>query len=180
MAIWDEMQKYLETLSEFTQVMLDFRTYFGDLDPSEIADFFEILTRAYYKLLQLNAETYFKLISQLPKGDVEEFLKIYLEYIPKLEDIFAEISDNPVYSAYVNVLNRFYLKYLKSIQNFNSAILHSLGLVSRRDIIALSEAYVDLKGDIKRETRRILREVRELKEEIKKKEERKEEVKPSA
>ncbi|MEM4524689.1 MAG: hypothetical protein QXF29_06305, partial [Archaeoglobaceae archaeon] len=81
---------------------------------------------------------------------------------------YAEYMNNAVVSAIVNAINKAYLRGLQNIQNFMSTILHSMGMVSRKDIIALSEAYVDLKGDIKKEARKIREEIKILREEIEK------------
>ncbi len=164
----EEMVKTIKAMNDLVQTLFDPRTYFGKLEPDEIREFLSDLAKGYLEISQLNMETYFKILSELPKGDAEEILKIYLGYISKLEDIFAKMSDNPVYSAYVNAINKMYVRTLRTIQNFNSAVLHSLGFVSRRDVVALSEAYVDLKGDINRESRRILEEVKALRQELEK------------
>ncbi|MEM3179107.1 MAG: hypothetical protein QXW81_04125, partial [Archaeoglobaceae archaeon] len=108
-------------------------------------------------------------ISQaLAKRDSEEVIKAFTRAMERFEVLYAEYMDNPVVSAIINSINSAYMRTLMNLQSFMSAVLHSMGMVSRKDIIALSEAYVDLKGDIKKESRKIREEIRVLKEEIEK------------
>ncbi len=160
----DEIFKTFKAINEFTLTLLDPNTYFRDIKPEDFQKFMFDFANGFLKIYQLNIETFFKIMQEMPKGDAEAMLNIYLAYLNKIEDLFAEMSDNDVMAAYINALNKAYLRYLRFIQTLNTSVLHNLGLASRKDIIALAEAYVDLKGDIKRESRRILREIKNLKE----------------
>ncbi len=163
----DEMLKTFKALNEFTMTLLDPNTYFRDVKPEEFQKFLIDFANGVAQIYRLSFETSLRIMAELPKGDPEVMLNIYLNYISQMEDIFAEMSDNDVIAAYINALNKAYLRYLMLIQNLNNAALHSLGLASRKDIIALAEAYVDLKGDIKRESRRLLKEIRKMRDEMK-------------
>jgi len=160
----DEFAKTFKAVNDFVATLIDPRTYLGDISPDEFGEFYADVANCFFRISTLNAETYAKIIADMQRGDAESALNTYLNYISKMEDTFAELMDNAVVAAYINYLNRIYLRSLLLIQNINNALFHSMGLATRRDIIALSEAYVDLKGDIKRETRRILSEIRKIKE----------------
>ncbi|MCS7122237.1 MAG: hypothetical protein NZ895_06540 [Archaeoglobaceae archaeon] len=146
---------------------MDPKTYLGEITDDEIKQSIAQITNGYFKILTLNYEYSIKIWQKLMIADLDGFLDTYLEYLSNLEDRVAEMVNTPLYAATVNAINRAYMNYLSLIQNMNSAVLHSLGLVSRKDVVALSEAYVDLKGDIKRESRKVLQEIAKLKEELK-------------
>uniref|UniRef100_A0A7C3UI72 Poly(3-hydroxyalkanoate) polymerase subunit PhaE n=1 Tax=Geoglobus ahangari TaxID=113653 RepID=A0A7C3UI72_9EURY len=160
----NEIAKTFEAVNDFIRTLFDPTTYLGDLSPKEFEEFYNDIVNCFFKVSFLNAETYLKAITEMQRGDTESILNLYLNYISNLEDIFADLMDNPVIAAYLSQLNKLYLRSLHFIQNLNNAFFHSIGLATRKDIVALSEAYVDLKGDIKRETRRILREIKKLQE----------------
>ncbi len=160
----DEIAKTFKAVNDFMKTLLDPTTYLGDVTLKEFGELYNDIANCFFKISSLNAETYLKAITEMQRGDAESLLNLYLNYISNLEDIFADLMDNPVMAAYINILNKIYLRSLLLIQNLNNAFFHSMGLATRKDIVALSEAYVDLKGDIKRETRRILREIKKLQE----------------
>lgn len=160
----DEMAKTFKAVNDFIKTLFDPTTYLGDISPKEFGEFYNDTANCFFKIYSLNAETYMKMVAESQRGDTEAVLNTYLDYISKLEDTFAELMDNAVVAAYVNLLNKIYLRSLLLIQNLNNAFFHSMGLATRKDIVALSEAYVDLKGDIKRETRKILKEIKKLQE----------------
>lgn len=160
------VNEFLETykrILEFWIKLSNPRTYLQNITHEELLDFTFKLTSGVFKIWQINAEYLAKIYQKMMEGDPEEILKTQLDYISKLEDVVAETADSPVYSAYVNALNRAYINQLLLLQEFSNALFHSVGLPTRKDIVALSEAYVDLKGDIKREVREIKKELREVK-----------------
>jgi N-methylhydantoinase B/oxoprolinase/acetone carboxylase alpha subunit len=106
------------------------------------------------------------LTQALMKGDADAVIVAISRGMERIEAIYSEYMNNAVVSAIVNAVNRVYLRSLQNLQNFTSAILHAMGMVSRKDVIALSEAYVDLKGDIKKESRKIREELKLLREEL--------------
>jgi hypothetical protein len=159
----EELFKTGRTFQELYLKLLDPKTYLGELTQDEINESLSKFTEGFFRIFQLNFEYWMKAMEKIMAGDADGALEVYLQYISALEDTAAEMADSPLYSAFINAFNTSYLRSLISLQNLNSAFLHNLGLVSRRDVIALAEAYVDLKGDIKRETRMIRREIEELK-----------------
>ncbi len=165
---FEELFKTARAFNEFLLTISDPRTYFKELSDQEFEEFYKNsgklileLNRAYWGFL-------FELSKALAKGDSDEIARAVGDAMARFEEIYADYMDNPVVSAWINSINSAYMRSLLNLQNFTSAMLHALGMVSRRDIIALSEAYVDLKGDIKKESRKILEEVRALKEKIEK------------
>jgi len=160
----DEMAKTFKVVNDFMKTLLDPTTYLGEITPEEFKEFYNDIANCFVKISFLNAETYLKAVAEMQRGDAESILNMYLNYISNLEDIFADLMDNPIMAAYINLLNKVYLRYLLLIQNVNNAFLHAMGLATRKDVVALSEAYVDIKGDIKRESRKILEEIKKLRE----------------
>lgn len=162
----EEFEKTFKAFNDFVKKLLDPKTYLGEITDEEIKSSISQITDCYIKMSNLNYEYSIKIFQKLMVADLDGFLESILEYLSSLEDRVAEMINNPLCAAVVNALNRSYINYMTFIQNLNSAMLHSLGLVSRKDIVALSEAYVDLKGDIKRESRKILQEIEKIREEI--------------
>lgn len=160
--MYDEFLKTYKRAMEFWLKVTDPRTYLRELTPEEIQESISKYFEGSLKIMKETAEYSVILAGKMMQGDPDEVMKKYLEYISKLEDTVAEMANTPLYSAYINALNRIFLGQLYILQRTNSAILHSLGIPSRDDVVALAEAYVDLKGDIKRESRMIRREIRRL------------------
>jgi len=148
---------------EFWLKAADPRTYLKDVTQEELMEFGSKLMNYSLNFWQISSEYMAKMYSALIRGDAEEILNVQLEYLSKLEDAVAELANTAVYSAYVNAINRAYMNQLILMQEFSNALFHSLGIPTRKDIVALSEAYVDLKGDIKREMREIKGELAEMK-----------------
>ncbi|MDI9646163.1 MAG: hypothetical protein QFX40_05655 [Archaeoglobales archaeon] len=159
----EDIFKTFKTFEEFLMKLIDPKTYLGELSEEEIKDSIEKYYSGIFSIFQLNFDYSTKIWQKIFAGDVENVLATYLEYLSKLEDVVNKMSDNVLYSAYINALNSNYLRFLTTLQNINGAILHNLGLVSRKDIVALAEAYVDLKGDIKKETRVVRKDIAEIK-----------------
>ncbi|ADC65568.1 hypothetical protein Ferp_1417 [Ferroglobus placidus DSM 10642] len=159
----EEFWRTYKKLFELYAKLSDPRTYFGELTEEEINESLSKIFNGFAKLGNLNLNYLIELYGNVLKGNPEEVLKTNLDYLEKLEDTIAEIVDNPLYSAYINFVDRVFLNYLITLQNINNAIFHSIGIPTRRDIVALSEAYVDLKGDLKKEFRALKKEIEELK-----------------
>ncbi len=158
-------EEYLKTLNAINSTLMkffDIKTYFR-LSDEEIAE----SIRAFYNLYLENARLTLKALNDLSsaflKGDPDEFIRVYTSILTEFEDVYAKVMETPLLVAYLNEINKFYLRLLQGFQNFNNYVFHALGLVTRKDIVALSEAYVDLKGDIKKETRRLKKELEEIK-----------------
>ena len=164
--MFEEMLKTFESYLEFLSKVSDPRTYLGGVSNEEIADYSSKLLSATLDAYRISFEYFFRITQKFMEGDLDAALEAYLSYISELEDLSAKAADNAVYAAYVNTLNRVYMYYLIFLQNSINAFLHSIGMVTRRDIVALAEAYVDLKGDIKKETRKILAKIEELRREM--------------
>lgn len=164
----EEAFKTAKALNEFFLTITDPRTYLKELEEKEIEEFYVNSSKL---LLELN-RTYWGFVidftQALMKREPDGIIMAISKAMENFEKLYAEYMDNAVVSAIVNAINSAYLRSLQNIQNFTSAFLHSMGMVSRKDIIALSEAYVDLKGDIKKESRKILEELRQIREEISK------------
>jgi len=164
----EELFKTANVFNEFLLTITNPKTYLKEITDQEFEEFYKNtgemileLNRAYWGFL-------FELSAALAKRDSEEVFKAVGNAMERFEEIYAKYMNNAVVSALINSVNSAYMRSLLNLQNFTSAMLHTFGMVSRRDVIALSEAYVDLKGDIKKESRKILEEVRALKEKIEK------------
>jgi len=164
----EEILKTAKTINEFFITLSDPKTYFKELKDEEIEQFYTNTSKLFFELNRAYWGLVIDLTQAFIKMDAEGVLKAISGGMDRFESIFAEYTNNPVFSAFLNTVNMAYLRSLQNLQTLMSAILHSMGMVSRRDIIALSEAYVDLKGDIKKESRKIREELRLLKEEIEK------------
>jgi len=164
----EEFLKTAKTINEFFITLSDPKTYFKELKEEEIEQFYTNTSKLFFELNRAYWGLVIDLTQAFIKMDAEGVLKAISSGMDRFESIFAEYTNNPVFSAFLNTVNMAYLRSLQNLQTLMSAILHSMGMVSRRDIIALSEAYVDLKGDIKKESRKIREELRLLKEEIEK------------
>ena len=164
----EEILKTAKTINEFFITLSDPKTYFKELKEEEIEQFYTNTSKLFFELNRAYWGLVIDLTQAFIKMDAEGVLKAISSGMDRFESIFAEYTNNPVFSAFLNTVNMAYLRSLQNLQTLMSAILHSMGMVSRRDIIALSEAYVDLKGDIKKESRKIREELRLLKEEIEK------------
>ena len=164
----EEILKTAKTINEFFITLSDPKTYFKELKEEEIEQFYTNTSKLFFELNRAYWGLVIDLTQAFIKMDAEGVLKAISGGMDRFESIFAEYTNNPVFSAFLNTVNMAYLRSLQNLQTLMSAILHSMGMVSRRDIIALSEAYVDLKGDIKKESRKIREELRSLKEEIEK------------
>ena len=164
----EEILKTAKTINEFFITLSDPKTYFKELKEEEIEQFYTNTSKLFFELNRAYWGLVIDLTQAFIKMDAEGVLKAISGGMDRFESIFAEYTNNPVFSAFLNTVNMAYLRSLQNLQTLMSAILHSMGMVSRRDIIALSEAYVDLKGDIKKESRKIREELRLLKEEIEK------------
>jgi len=162
----NEFLKTYEKAAEFWLKLADPRTYLRGVKPEELREFSFNATAGFLKLWQISIEYSTKIFQAMLRGDPDEILNTQLEYISRVEDVIAEIADNPVYSAYVNAINKAYLSQVLAMQEFSNAVFHSLGLPTRKDIVALAEAYVDLKGDIKRDVRNLRKELKEIKEAV--------------
>ena len=162
----EEILKTAKTINEFFITLSDPKTYFKELKEEEIEQFYTNTSKLFFELNRAYWGLVIDLTQAFIKMDAEGVLKAISGGMDRFESIFAEYTNNPVFSAFLNTVNMAYLRSLQNLQTLMSAILHSMGMVSRRDIIALSEAYVDLKGDIKKESRKIREELRLLKEEI--------------
>lgn len=161
-----ELEETLKAYSDFLNKLFNVSTYFRGLTWDELRDSLAMLLIAFVRAWQLSSEYLYKFSQRMFAADLDGALDTYLEYLSKMEDIAGELANTPLYAAHVNAANRLYMSYLTTIQSINSAILHSLGLVTRKDVVALGEAYVDLKGDLKREAKRIRDEVAKLHEGI--------------
>ncbi|MFN3384322.1 MAG: hypothetical protein ACK401_05445 [Archaeoglobaceae archaeon] len=164
----EETFKSAKALNEFVLTLMSPKTYFKELEEREIEDFYLNSTKLFFELNKSYWGFVFELTQALAKGEGEEVIKAVNKAMDRFETAYAEYMNNAVVSAIINSINSAYLRSLANIQNFTSALLHAMGMVSRKDIIALSEAYVDLKGDIKKESRKIREEIRVLREELEK------------
>lgn len=165
---FEEFFKTAKAFNEFFLTVTNPRTYFKELSEEEFNEFYKNsvklifeLNRAYWGFLN-------ELTKAIAKRDSEEIARVIGNTMSRIEELYAEYMDNAVVSAWINAINSAYMRSLLNLQNFTSSILHSLGMVSRKDVIALSEAYVDLKGDIKKESRKIMEEIRALRERVEK------------
>ncbi|MEM3139083.1 MAG: hypothetical protein QXU17_02645 [Archaeoglobaceae archaeon] len=165
---FEEVFKTAKAFNEFFLTVTNPRTYFKELSEEEFDEFYKNSVRLIFELNKAYWGFLNDLTKAFAKRDAEEIARSIGNAMARIEEIYAEYMDNAVVSAWVNAINSAYMRTLLNLQNFTSAILHSLGMVSRKDVIALSEAYVDLKGDIKKESRKILEEIRVLKEKIEK------------
>lgn len=165
---FEEIFKTAKTFNEFFLTVTNPRTYFKELSEEEFDEFYRNSSKLFFELNKAYWGFLLDLTTAFTKGDSEEIAKAIGTAMARIEEIYAEYMDNAVVSAWVNAINSVYMRNLLNLQNFTSAILHSLGMVSRRDVIALSEAYVDLKGDIKKESRKIMEEIRALKDKLEK------------
>lgn len=164
----EEVFKSAKALNEFFLTLMDPKTYFKDLKDEEIEEFYRSSAKLALEFNKAYWGFVLELTQALAKGGGEEVMKVFNKAMDRFETIYAEYMNNAVVSAFINSINSAYLRSLASLQNFTSALLHAMGMVSKRDVIALSEAYVDLKGDIKKESRKIREEIRILKEELEK------------
>ncbi|MEM4575178.1 MAG: hypothetical protein QXR27_03275 [Archaeoglobaceae archaeon] len=164
----EEIFKTAKTFNEFLLTLMNPRTYLRDVEEKEIEEFYRNTAKIFFELNNAYWSLLFEIYQALLKRDSEELIMVISRAMDRFENIYAEYMNNAVVSAIVNAINKAYLRGLQNIQNFMSTILHSMGMVSRKDIIALSEAYVDLKGDIKKEARKIREEIKILREEIEK------------
>ncbi len=164
----EETFKSAKALNEFVLTLMSPKTYFRELEDKEIEDFYINSTKFFFELNKAYWGFVFELTQALAKGEGEEVVKVVNKAMDRFETAYAEYMNNAVVSAIINSINSAYLRSLASIQNFTSAFLHAMGMVSKKDVIALSEAYVDLKGDIKKESRKIREEIRILREELEK------------
>lgn len=163
---FEEIFKTATAFNEFLLTLMNPRTYFKEISEQELEEFYSNCGKL---ILELN-RAYFGFLMDISKalarGDSDEIVRTVSNAMERFEEIYADYMNNSVVSAWVNSINSAYMRSLLNLQNFTSAMLHALGMVSRRDIIALSEAYVDLKGDIKKESRKIMEEIRVLREKI--------------
>lgn len=164
----EELFKNAKALNEFFLTLMDPRTYFRDLKDEEIEEFYRSSAKLAIELGKAYRDFFFELVQALAKRDSDEVIKAINRAMDRFGTIYEEYMNNAVVSAFINAINSAYLQSLVNLQNLTSAMLHAAGMVSRKDIIALSEAYVDLKGDIKKESRKIREEIRALKEELEK------------
>lgn len=165
---FEEFFKTAKTFNEFFLTVTNPRTYFKELTEEEFNEFYKNSVKLIFELNKAYWGFFNDLTKAFAKRDSEEIARAIGNAMARIEEIYAEYMDNAVVSAWVNAINSAYMRTLLNLQNFTSAILHSLGMVSRKDVIALSEAYVDLKGDIKKESRKIMEEIRVLKEKVEK------------
>ncbi|MCX8172840.1 MAG: hypothetical protein N3D09_04430 [Archaeoglobaceae archaeon] len=165
---FEEVFKTAKTFNEFFLTLTNPRTYFKEISEEELDEFYKKSSKLFFELNKAYWGFLFDLTTAFAKRNGEEISRAINNAMIRIEEIYADYMDNAVVSACVNAINSAYMRILLNLQNFTSAILHSLGMVSRRDVIALSEAYVDLKGDIKKESRKILEEIRDLKERVEK------------
>lgn len=165
---FEEVFKTAKTFNEFFLTLTNPKTYFKELSEEEFEEFYKNSSKLLFELNKAYWGFLIDLTNAFAKRNSEEIAKAISNAMVRIEEIYAEYMDNAVVSAWVNAINSVYMRSLLNLQNFTSAILHSLGMVSRRDVIALSEAYVDLKGDIKKESRKILEEIRALRERVEK------------
>ncbi|MCX8204053.1 MAG: hypothetical protein N3H31_00045 [Candidatus Nezhaarchaeota archaeon] len=161
-----ELEKTLKAYSDFLNKLFSVSTYFRGLTWDEFRDSLAVSLVVLAKTWQLSNEYWYESLRRLLAIDLDGALSVYLEYLSRLEDVAAEVANTPLYAAYVNAVNKFYINCLTLLQNVDSAILHALGLATRRDIVALGEAYVDLKSDLKREFRGVREGVAKLREAI--------------
>lgn len=162
-------EEYLKTLNAINSTLTKFfniKTYFK-LSDEEIAESIRAFYGLYLENMKLALKTLNDLSSAFLKGDPDEFIKAYTSILTKFENVYAKVMETPLLVAYLNEINKLYLRFLQGIQNYNNYVFHALGLVTRKDIVALSEAYVDLKGDIKKETRKLKKELEEIKKLLK-------------
>ncbi|MEM3927649.1 MAG: hypothetical protein QXT07_01725 [Archaeoglobaceae archaeon] len=164
----EEVFKNAKALNEFFLTLIDPKTYFRDLKDEEIEEFYRSSLKLVLELNKAYWGFVFEFTQALAKGEGEEVVKVVNKAMERFENAYAEYMNNAVVSAFINMMNSAYLRSLANIQNFTSALLHAMGMVSRKDVVALSEAYVDLKGDIKKESRKIREEIRVLREELEK------------
>jgi hypothetical protein len=162
----EEAFKTAKTFNEFFLTLIDPRTYYKELDEEEIQEFYSSISKLFFELNRAYWGLMIDLTQALMKGDAGAVILAISRGMERIEAIYSEYMNNAVVSAIVNAVNRVYLRSLQNLQNFTSAILHAMGMVSRKDVIALSEAYVDLKGDIKKESRKIREELKLLREEL--------------
>ena len=162
----EEAFKTAKTFNEFYLTLIDPRTYYKELDEEEIQEFYSSISKLFFELNRAYWGLMIDLTQALMKGDADAVIVAISRGMERIEAIYSEYMNNAVVSAIVNAVNRVYLRSLQNLQNFTSAILHAMGMVSRKDVIALSEAYVDLKGDIKKESRKIREELKLLREEL--------------
>lgn len=165
---FEELFKTAKAFNEFLLTLIDPRTYLKEITEQEFEEFYKNSGEMIFELNRACWGFLFELSAALAKRDSEEVFKAVGNAMERFEEIYAKYMNNAVVSALINSVNSAYMRSLLNLQNFTSAMLHALGMVSRKDVIALSEAYVDLKGDIKKESRKILEEVRALKEKIEK------------
>lgn len=163
---FEELFKTAKTFNEFFLTLTDPRTYFKEISEEEFQEFYKNTAKLFFELNKVYWGFLLDLTSATMRRDGEGITRAISDVMIRIEELYAEYMDNPVVSAWVNTINSIYMRSLLNLQNFMSAVLHSLGMVSRRDIIALSEAYVDLKGDIKKESRKVIEEIKLLKERL--------------
>ncbi|MCS7118707.1 MAG: hypothetical protein RMH75_01405 [Archaeoglobaceae archaeon] len=165
---FEEAFRTAKVFNEFLLTLMNPRTYLRELEDREIEEFYHKNAKLLFELNKAYWGFLIEITQALARRDSGGVVRAVTATMERLEIIYAEYMDNAVISAIINSINNAYLRSLQSLQNFMSAFLHSMGMVSRKDIIALSEAYVDLKGDIKKETRKIREDIRSLREEIEK------------
>lgn len=163
---FEEVLKTATAFNEFLLTLMNPRTYFKEISEKELEEFYTNSGKLILELNKAYLGFLFDLSKAFAKGDSDEIAKTVGSAMAKFEEIYADYMNNSVVSAWINSINSAYMRSLLNLQNFTSAILHAFGMVSRRDVIALSEAYVDLKGDIKKESRKIMEEIRFLRQKI--------------
>lgn len=164
----EEAFKTAKALNEFFITLVNPKTYFREIEDKEIEDFYRNTAKLFLELNRAYWGFFFDFTQAIAKRDSEEVIKAVNKAMERFEVAYAEYMDNPVVSAIINAINSAYLRNLAGFQNFMSGMLHAMGMVSKKDVIALSEAYVDLKGDIKKESRKIREEIKFLREELEK------------
>lgn len=162
----EEAFKTAKAVNEFFLTLINPKTYFKDLEEREIEEFYRNSVKLFFELNKAYWGFLIEFTQAIAKRNSEEVIKAVNKAMERFEIAYAEYMDNAVVSAIINAINSAYLRSLANFQNFTSEILHTIGMVSRKDVVALSEAYVDLKGDIKKESRKIREEIKELKDEI--------------
>ncbi len=160
--IFQEALNAYEKFVEFTSELLNPKTAYN-LTAEEINEFFSKTLQGFLKIWSISFEYWTDVYLKMIAGDPDKVLAIHLRYISEFEDTVSEMVNNAVWAAYVNAIDKIYRRYLLLVQNITSAMLHSIGAPSRRDVVALAEAYVDLKGDIKKEVRAVRSEIENIK-----------------
>ncbi len=154
--VFDMSRLAEESVKTFNEVNRAFLRLFDpafyfQLSEDEITDSITAFMNGTAEIWELGLRGWMDFLKAVWKGDADEMIEAYLRYLSKLEDAVGRMMDNPLASAYLNKLNEGYLKSIQLIQSMNDYLFHTLGLATKKDIIALGEAYVDLKGDLKKE-----------------------------